>query len=641
MQLIKVGCEGYKRFRQPAEMDVGEKLIAIVGPNEAGKSSWLRALAELESDEAFVGSVQTRGAKVQPKVWARYVLDAADKAALESIPEASGVRQFIVTKSSHRASRLEPDVERDLAPREAALKLVDRALQHRFMSAREEDDELLVAMKASRSGLASEEEDLEPNEVEALDNLAELLAEVALPSVLKRLRELVSRAHANDAKENPWQTAVRILEERRPRFLPFSDESRELRSSYSFDETPNQALHNFLALAGTSWPALVRAASDPGALEGVLERARIELDKTFGAWKQGRLVVRLMVQDNTLSVLVRMAARTDYLGIEEHSDGLRQFVALRAHVASNQRTDAAPVLLIDEADIHLHYNAQADLVQVLETQDEAAQVIYTTHSAGCLPQDLGRGIRIIVPIQRRDGDRIRETDDSKVVNWFWTDELEGTGFSPILIGMGASALAFASTRRAVIAEGASDAILLPTMLREATGNDRLDYQVAPGLANVDATAARDLDLVAARVAYVLDGDGAGDDKERLLLDALVPKQRILRLGGRRKVLVLEDLLDKDVYVGAVNAELARWHEGIRVPASAVSDAERPRSVEMWCAAQRPKLEPPSKRAVAHRVLDEARHRVVVAAKRRSVLRRLHEDITQLLAQPTHTGQVNS
>jgi hypothetical protein len=133
-------------------------------------------------------------------------------------------------------------------------------------------------------------------------------------------------------------------------------------------------------------------------------------------------------------------------------------------------------------------------VQVLESQEQAAKVIYTTHSAGCLPQDLGRGIRIIVPIL--------ETDDSKVINWFWTEELEGTGFSPILIGMGASALAFASTRRAVIAEGASDAILLPTLLREAAEIDRLDYQVAPGLANVDAAAVRELDLVAARVAYL-------------------------------------------------------------------------------------------------------------------------------------------
>ena len=423
-------------------------------------------------------------------MWARYILEDVDRAALDEIPEARDVRQMIIKKASRTTTRLEPDVERDRAPREAALKLVSRALEHRSVASRGEDDELLAALNASRGALASDDEDLESEEVKALGELVRLLKDVSLPAALARLPEVVSRAYANEAKENPWAAAVRILKDRRPLLLFFSEQSRELRSSYSFDEAPNQALHNFLALAGISWNELSRAASDPGALEGVMERVRRQLDKTFGAWKQARLIVRLTVQDNVLSVLVRMAARSDYLGIEEHSDGLRQFMALRAHVASNQRSDAPPVLLIDEADVHLHYNAQADLVQVLETQDEAAQVIYTTHSAGCLPQDLGRGIRMILPVRRRDGDRIRETDDSKVVNWFWTDEVEGTGFSPILIGMGASALAFASTRVALIAEGASDAILLPTMLREATGLDRLEYQVAPGLANVDVTAAR-------------------------------------------------------------------------------------------------------------------------------------------------------
>lgn len=87
MRLIKVGCEGFKRFRERAEMDVDEKVIAIVGPNEAGKSSFLEALAHLEIDEDFAPSVHTRGASAQPKVWARFVLDDTDKAALAGIPE--------------------------------------------------------------------------------------------------------------------------------------------------------------------------------------------------------------------------------------------------------------------------------------------------------------------------------------------------------------------------------------------------------------------------------------------------------------------------------------------------------------------------------------------------------------------------
>lgn len=627
MRPIKVGCEGYKRFRERAEMDVDEKLVAIVGPNEAGKSSFLQALAHLETDEDFPDSVRTRGTTRQPKVWARFVLDDDDKAALAGIAEACDVRQFIVTKSTRLTYTLEPDVSRDPAPRQAALKLLDRALTHRWLTQRGEEDELIMLAQETRRVLADEAEDLESTQVEVIERFAVAIKTASVPSVLSRLPDAVGKAHANERKVNPWSAAVEVLKQRRPRFLLFEAEARDLRSSYSFGEEPNRALHNLLMLAGTTWQSLYQASSDPGALEGVMERARDELDTTFSAWRQAPLVVRIAVADNAVSVVVRMSARADYLGIEQRSDGLRQFVALRAHVASHGGEGGPPILLVDEADVHLHYNAQADLVHVFETQEQAAKVIYTTHSAGCLPQDLGRGIRVIVPVQ--------ESDDSKVVNWFWTDEIEGTGFSPILIGMGASALAFASTRRALIGEGASDAILLPTMLRQATGLDRLDYQVAPGLANVDAAAVRELDLVAARVAYVLDGDAAGDAKEELLLEAGVPKERILRLGSRRSTIVLEDLLDENVYRAAVNEELGRWNVDTQMPKSALTATGRPAAVEAWCKRQRPPVRVPSKRAVAHRVLERSGHQTIVSSRRREMARKLHLAIAELLSQPSH------
>jgi len=72
----------------------------------------------------------------------------------------------------------------------------------------------------------------------------------------------MTTVHANEAKENPWVTAVNVLDQRRPRFLLFEAEARDLRSSYSFDEEPNQALHNLLALAGTTWQTLYEASPD-------------------------------------------------------------------------------------------------------------------------------------------------------------------------------------------------------------------------------------------------------------------------------------------------------------------------------------------------------------------------------------------
>ena len=93
--------------------------------------------------------------------------------------------------------------------------------------------------------------------------------------------------------------------------------------------------------------------------------------------------------------------------IRERSDGLRQFVALVA-LAAHQPNPVPPILLIDEVETHLHYNAQADLIEVLTEQNAARQIVYTTHSAACLPQDLGLGVRVVEGLGERTASKVRQ-----------------------------------------------------------------------------------------------------------------------------------------------------------------------------------------------------------------------------------------
>ena len=67
--------------------------------------------------------------------------------------------------------------------------------------------------------------------------------------------------------------------------------------------------------------------------------------------------------------------------LEERSDGLRWFAAL---VAFANALEARPIITVDEIETHLHYDAQADLIDVLAAQEFASKVIYTTHSFECL-----------------------------------------------------------------------------------------------------------------------------------------------------------------------------------------------------------------------------------------------------------------
>ena len=78
---------------------------------------------------------------------------------------------------------------------------------------------------------------------------------------------------------------------------------------------------------------------------------------------------------------------------EERSDGLRTYLALIAFLSSKDLS-TPPVLVFDEAESHLHWDAQADLINVLYDQNMASQIVYSTHSPGCLRMILGMGCEL-------------------------------------------------------------------------------------------------------------------------------------------------------------------------------------------------------------------------------------------------------
>ena len=59
MRLVSAYCKGYRRFYEQADMNLDPRLVCIVGPNAAGKSSFLKALTRL--NEEFEGVDFERG----------------------------------------------------------------------------------------------------------------------------------------------------------------------------------------------------------------------------------------------------------------------------------------------------------------------------------------------------------------------------------------------------------------------------------------------------------------------------------------------------------------------------------------------------------------------------------------------------
>jgi len=129
MRLIKLRLKDFRRFAGDQALDLNEDLIALVGPNEAGKSSILRALDLMGRLEAPGFADITRGLAGPAVISALFALDADDRALLADIHDGAKVAHLWVdlTAGHERSTwRPEPQPLRELAPRERCKAVIER-----------------------------------------------------------------------------------------------------------------------------------------------------------------------------------------------------------------------------------------------------------------------------------------------------------------------------------------------------------------------------------------------------------------------------------------------------------------------------------------------------------------------------------
>ena len=551
MRLVRLKLRRFRRF-QDARVNLDAPVIALVGPNEAGKSTLLDALVAVGMHGEFDTRDITSGLQPQGRVLeATFLLDENDREALRAeVPDALNVRWYSVWRdaSGELLRETVPPVpwagEAAAQARKSLVKLRD------LRWAESIDDELRDRINTAISWIPEgESREYSEQELAEIEYLGTLLTDVEgknLPATLQRSREAISRTVADEAQPRPQETALELLGHRTPEILHFTESDRTINTTYNLQDPSSwtNGVHNLAHLGGFDLSELAEAVVGGGLPENredILRKANRQLGELLSVkWSQSKLAVHLTVQGGTLEIYVA----SDDGGLyrwEDRSDGLRTYLALIAFLSSKDLT-TPPVLVCDEAESHLHWDAQADLINVLYDQDMASQIVYTTHSPGCLPHDLGHGVRAVRPTG---------PDRSTVENWIWAT---AAGFRPMLYHMGASSAALTPHRFAVATEGVADFILLPSLLREATGAEALPYQVVPGLAQLSHDGFRAIDSESDKMVYLTDGDGGGREILRLLRRSGIPETRTFSLPTG---VVLEDLVCSETLAAAVQEELRR------------------------------------------------------------------------------------
>ena len=640
MRLINAHVTGFGRLAD-AKANLDSKLVAFVGPNEAGKTTFLNALAFISGSEALGRNARSRSIDVTDNtkvVEVTFILDDQDRASLlelelEEAPlkmaverDAAGGNVRVGISPHPLKSRVRLNDALGKLKKVAALKVYEDLLTPNTTytdpggdGARHYPTEMRELIKMlelieKKDALAVDNADLTQRASTLIDGLNDTTKAQTLRESLEVVKEW-------GALPDPAPKSREILYSRMPKFLLFSDEDRTLTSSYALDETlltsPAPAIRNIANMAGLDFNQLVEFTKndDTSRLQTLLLQANNALARIFkGLWKQSEITISLRADATTLRVDVIENGQAVTV-FDERSAGFRMFAALVTFLAF-KRAGSLPILLIDEAESHLHIDAQADLVNMFVAQEEVAKVIYSTHSPACLPPDLGVGVRAVVP--SNDGSQV-----STISNSFWVD---GAGYSPLMIAMGAGAAAFSTARYVVLAEGATEMLILPSLIRSVTALEILPYQIAPGLSEASPELYPSLDLEGAKVVYLTDGDGGGDTLRQTLIKSGVPEKLIVTLP----VPGIENLLDKAVYLDAIKGILLEQYPANSIPEFPSLDKSTIKSwakeLDAWALANSLKL--PSKIAVANRIVEQDKAKP--DSTHVATLQKLHEDISKAL-----------
>jgi predicted ATP-dependent endonuclease of OLD family len=296
-----------------------------------------------------------------------------------------------------------------------------------------------------------------------------------------------------------------------------------------------------------------------------LDDASATLTRTISErWKQRKYEVQFRADGQLFYTFVKDERDPSLIRLEERSKGFQWFFSFDLmFMHESGGTFKNCVLLLDEPGLHLHPDAQRDLLRRLEAYAEGNVLIYSTHLPFMI--DLRQPARIRVMSETEQGNAV--SDDLS------QSQPEGKLVLQAALGMSASASWLVAERNLVV-EGVDDHWIVTElsnlMIRSAEDGLPDDVLVTPaGGASEAAYIATLMIGQKLKVVVLLDTDRAGEDARDGLVKRWLTRYQdhhaeVLSLGPtlgiKDRDFAIEDLFPDDYYRSLVEEVCAKQLE---------------------------------------------------------------------------------
>lgn len=581
MKLTRFRVRNYRSILDSGWVDLDD-IAVIVGKNESGKTSLLKALWKLNpfKDEPYsLDREWPRGKRKEKNpafevVSTSFQLTDDEKAALAKLDALCvGIESVCIGKTYEGkfTAFCEPKRVPALRDGRSAVALLGAAIEG---VTRGKPPEVRAALDVVLDAHKAQLEAADAATCKALlPELKARLVEAAAPLGDAALSQSVgAQCDAVIAKMavSPWDEAWKLIASWLPRFI-YMDDWQAFRGTAQLDQVKqrkdqgrlqddDRTIITIMEMAGLDLDQEVAKGTTSDREQRMLDMndaSQTLTNEIAERWSQKKYEVQFNADGQHFVTFVKDEAGKALVPLEERSKGFQWFFSFdMKFMYETEGEFENAVILLDEPGLHLHAAAQRDLLHRLKAYAKSNQLVYTTH----LP--------FMIDMNRLDNIWVAEERGSEgtKVHADWAAAGDDARFTlQAALGLSWAQSLFIGQQNLVV-EGVTDYWFLSTMstlISEAGGTalrEQLVVTPAGGASKVAyvATLLKGQEL---RVCALLDSDAEGEKaRQHLVRNWLLEEGDVLMLGlvvDRPGPLAIEDLFDESYYLQHTESAYAK------------------------------------------------------------------------------------